>query len=41
MKKRSLNKDKNVTIVMVTHDDYISKYADSVVHMKDGVLLKS
>lgn len=35
---KNLNKEKNVTIVMVTHDDSISKYANCVIQMKDGII---
>ncbi len=37
---KNLNKEKKVTIIMATHDEYIAKYADSIVQMRDGVLYK-
>ncbi|AEV67933.1 ABC transporter ATP-binding protein [Acetivibrio clariflavus] len=36
---KNLNNQKKVTIIMVTHDEQIAKYADRIVYMRDGVLL--
>ncbi len=36
----SLNVDKNVTIVMVTHDEDLAKISDRTLFLKDGVILK-
>ncbi len=35
---KSLNKEKGMTIVMVTHDDGLAKEADRVIKIKDGVV---
>jgi putative ABC transport system ATP-binding protein len=35
---KSLNKEKGMTIVMVTHDDNLAKEADRVIKIKDGVV---
>jgi len=36
---RNLNRDRNLTIVMVTHDDAIADAADRVVRLADGRVL--
>lgn len=36
---KSLNKD-NKTIIMVTHDEDLTKYANKVIRVKDGVITK-
>lgn len=36
---RDLNK-KGSTIVLITHEDEIAEYADRVIHIKDGLVLK-
>lgn len=33
---KDLNKQKNITIIMVTHDMEMAKYADRVIKLKDG-----
>jgi putative ABC transport system ATP-binding protein len=35
---KSLNKEKGLTIVMVTHDDDLAKEADKLIKIKDGVV---
>ena len=35
---KKLNEEKNVTIVMATHDPDMMKYADRVVYIRDGVI---
>jgi len=35
---KELNKKKNVTVIMVTHDKEIAGNADRVIHLKDGVI---
>ena len=35
---KSLNKEKDLTIVMVTHDDDLAKEADKLIKIKDGVV---
>jgi putative ABC transport system ATP-binding protein len=35
---KSLNKEKGMTIVMVTHDDGLAKEADRLIKIKDGVV---
>jgi putative ABC transport system permease protein len=37
---RNLNKEKNVNLIVVTHNPEIAKYADRVVHLKDGKIEK-
>lgn len=37
---RDLNREKQITIIVVTHDDSLLKYADRVVSMKDGRIIK-
>jgi len=36
---KKLNEEKK-TIIMVTHDDDLTKYASKVIHLKDGVITK-
>ena len=36
-----LNKEKKKTIIMVTHDDKLSKFAEKVYYLKDGNILNS
>ena len=38
---RDLNKKEKKTIVMVTHDSHLAKFADRVAHLKDGIIIKS
>lgn len=33
---QSLSKERNITVLMVTHDEDMLKYADRIVQMKDG-----
>ncbi len=35
---KSLNQQSNMTVVLVTHNNELTKLADSVYHLKDGVL---
>lgn len=35
---KSLNKEKNLTIIMVTHDKEVAMHAQRVIHIKDGVI---
>jgi len=37
---KRLNKEHNLTIVLVTHDDSIAKEADKIIELKDGEILK-
>ena len=37
---RKLNKDEGKTIILVTHDLYLTKYARVKVHIKDGQIVK-
>lgn len=37
---KRLNKEQNLTIVLVTHDDSIAKEADKIIELKDGEILK-
>lgn len=34
-----LNKEKNITLIVVTHDEELANLCDRQLHMKDGVLL--
>jgi ABC-type lipoprotein export system ATPase subunit len=36
---KDLNKDKNVTIIMVTHDQHLAREAKRTVQMLDGVII--
>ncbi len=33
---KKLNKDKNITILQVTHSDDVAKYSDRIIYLKDG-----
>ncbi len=35
---KTLNKEKNITIIMVTHDREVAKHAQRVIHIKDGII---
>jgi putative ABC transport system ATP-binding protein len=35
-----LNKKEGKTIILVTHDLYLVKYARRVIHLKDGMIIK-
>jgi putative ABC transport system ATP-binding protein len=37
---RKLNKEKKVTLVMVTHDRSVAKYCKKVIYLKDGQIIK-
>ncbi|MHA1713393.1 MAG: ABC transporter ATP-binding protein [Candidatus Ranarchaeia archaeon] len=37
---RNINKSKNITFVIVTHDDSLIKFADRVATMRDGRIIK-
>jgi len=37
---KKLNKEKELTIIMVTHDNEIAKNSDRIIRMKDGGILK-
>jgi len=37
----NLNKKEKKTIVMVTHDDDLAKYADRIAYLKDGMIVKN
>ncbi len=36
-----LNKEKKKTIIMVTHDENLAKYATRIEYLKDGKIVKS
>lgn len=36
----SLNKKERKTVILITHDLYLIKYAKRVLHLKDGVIIK-
>jgi ABC-type lipoprotein export system ATPase subunit len=35
---KKLNKEKEQTLVVVTHDPYIAENADRIIHLKDGLI---
>ncbi len=37
---KRMNRDRGVTIVMVTHDDYAASYCDRVINIKDGEIIE-
>ncbi len=36
---RDLNKDKDKTIILITHNEYVKKFADRVIEIKDGKIV--
>ncbi|MGV8168870.1 MAG: ABC transporter ATP-binding protein [Candidatus Nanoarchaeia archaeon] len=38
---KKLHKEKNTTIVLVTHDEKIAKQADRIVYLKDGMVVEN
>jgi putative ABC transport system ATP-binding protein len=36
---RNLHRDEQFTVVLVTHDPYVSEWADRIVHMEDGRII--
>jgi len=38
---RKLNLEKNKTIILVTHDKNLAKYAQKILYLKDGYIVKS
>lgn len=38
---KGLNKEENMTFVVVTHSQVVYKYADRIIEMKDGLLAKN
>lgn len=37
---RKVVKEKNQTLIMVTHDNYLAGFADKIIHIKDGKIIK-
>jgi ABC-type lipoprotein export system ATPase subunit/ABC-type antimicrobial peptide transport system permease subunit len=37
---RRLNKEKNITIILVTHDADVAKEAEKIIHIRDGLIEK-
>lgn len=37
---RRLNKEKNITIILVTHDPNVTKEAEKIIHIRDGLIEK-
>ena len=37
---KKMNKKEGKTIIMVTHDDELSQYADRIEYLKDGEIIK-
>jgi putative ABC transport system ATP-binding protein len=35
---KSLHTENKITIVLVTHDNLVAKWADKIIHIRDGVL---
>jgi putative ABC transport system ATP-binding protein len=38
---QKLHREKGKTIIMVTHDSNLAKYADRIIYLKDGAVVKS
>jgi putative ABC transport system ATP-binding protein len=36
---QKLNKEKGVTIVLITHELYVAEHADRIIHIKDGEII--
>ena len=36
---KKINKEKNITILQVTHSEEIAKYGDRIIYLKDGKIL--
>ena len=36
---QNLNKEQNITIIMVTHEDEMASYADRTIVFKDGLII--
>jgi len=37
---KDMNRKEGKTIIMVTHDAHLAKFADRVAHLKDGIIIK-
>jgi ABC-type multidrug transport system ATPase subunit len=37
---RKLNEERNITIILVTHDQAIAKNADRIIVLRDGLIVK-
>ncbi|MDP3918373.1 MAG: ABC transporter ATP-binding protein [Nanoarchaeota archaeon] len=37
---RDLHKKEGKTLIIVTHDDYVAKQADRIIHLQDGLVVK-
>jgi ABC-type lipoprotein export system ATPase subunit len=35
---KQLNEEKGITVILVTHDPEVAKYARRVIHIRDGVI---
>ncbi len=35
-----LNKEENVTLIVVTHNPYVASYAERIIYLKDGKIIK-
>jgi lipoprotein-releasing system ATP-binding protein len=38
---RSLNRDRGITFVIVTHNEKLSTQADRIIHMEDGRIMNT
>ena len=38
---KKLNEEKNITLVVVTHDEHLTNHMHRVIHLKDGAIIKT
>jgi putative ABC transport system ATP-binding protein len=37
---QKLNLEKGITVVLITHEDYIAKHAQKIIKMRDGTIIE-
>jgi ABC-type lipoprotein export system ATPase subunit len=37
---QSLNRKKNSTIILITHERYVAEHADRIIHVRDGAIVE-